>query len=834
MNHAMACASEGRRGLLRERGINGIDYVEVDDQTATLCVHFFGKIPEDLTAANVRIEGGRRIRGLAVVGVVAEHDAVDTDHEDCLRVQLDRIGDFSPYRVRLIGLDAGGKATGEPPAGFDRRYASAEFRFRIDCSQLDCQPTQPACPAPGDGVAIDYQAKDYASFRRTILDRLAVAMPDWRERHVPDVGIALVEVLAYVGDYLSYYQDAVATEAYLATARLRVSVRRHARLVDYALHEGCNARAWLVLIPETDIAEFDLRALYFVTASDAFAALPSGIIDAAALVALGPANYQCFEALCGQTQHVISLKQALRAIELYTWGDTECVLCRGATRATLLRTWPKEQSLLEPGDILLLEEVKGTETGVEADADPQHRWFVRLTKTAPCADALTGSELLEIEWAQQDALPFDLVISARLSAPDCARVTGVSVARGNVILVDHGCAYEDDLGVVGSRTTLGSCACPGSQVDRGQVPETVRPRLQTSGVLSREALAADASASGMLVQDPRAALPIVRVSATATQNGTPPLTYEFGPASDLLSTGPHARKFVVEFEEDRSARLRFGDGDCGAQPAADVHLRARYRAGDALAGNVEAETITRIVARSKLDAAVTVRNPLRAQGGLAPEALASAKLAIPHAFKRELKRAITSDDYAQLAAEDPRLQRAAAALDWTGSWYEARVAVDPRDTTDVSAAVLSSLTQRLAPFRRLGHDLRVLAARYVPLELSLRVCVKAGFLRGHVLADIRERLGDQALADGTLGFFHPDALTFGQGICASRVIAAVQPISGVESVLVDVLRRLEHPTAPNVPSDGTLAIAPNEIAELADDPNFPERGKLTITVGGGR
>ena len=58
-------------------------------------------------------------------------------------------------------------------------------------------------------------------------------MPDWQERHVPDLGIALVEVLAYVGDYLSYYQDAVATEAYLDTARRRISVRRHARLVDY-------------------------------------------------------------------------------------------------------------------------------------------------------------------------------------------------------------------------------------------------------------------------------------------------------------------------------------------------------------------------------------------------------------------------------------------------------------------------------------------------------------------------------------------------------------------------------------------------------------------------
>ena len=62
---------------------------------------------------------------------------------------------------------------------------------------------------------------------------------------MPDLGVTLVELLAYVGDYLSYYQDAVATEAYLDTARLRISVRRHARLVDYAMHEGCNARAWV-------------------------------------------------------------------------------------------------------------------------------------------------------------------------------------------------------------------------------------------------------------------------------------------------------------------------------------------------------------------------------------------------------------------------------------------------------------------------------------------------------------------------------------------------------------------------------------------------------------
>ena len=57
----------------------------------------------------------------------------------------------------------------------------------------------------------------------------------------------LAELIAYVGDRLSYQQDAVATEAYLETARSRVSLRRHALLVDYHVHDGCNARAWIQL-----------------------------------------------------------------------------------------------------------------------------------------------------------------------------------------------------------------------------------------------------------------------------------------------------------------------------------------------------------------------------------------------------------------------------------------------------------------------------------------------------------------------------------------------------------------------------------------------------------
>ena len=160
-----------------------------------------------------------------------------------------------------------------PLPGFDPLLSEAEFSFepefppevRANEHEWDIPAPSPCPPRSLKGPEIDYLAKDYASFRQLALDRLSLIMPDWRERHAPDLGVALVEVLAYVGDHLSYYQDAVATEAYLQTARRRISVRRHARLVDYHLHEGCNARALLCLTVDMVELYLDLKDVYFIT-----------------------------------------------------------------------------------------------------------------------------------------------------------------------------------------------------------------------------------------------------------------------------------------------------------------------------------------------------------------------------------------------------------------------------------------------------------------------------------------------------------------------------------------------------------------------------------------
>ncbi|MBO0201253.1 hypothetical protein, partial [Vibrio alginolyticus] len=72
--------------------------------------------------------------------------------------------------------------------------------------------------------ALDYLAKDYQSFRRLMVDLIAERNPHWQERLPADLGMTLVELLAYAADYLSYYQDAgPGTESYLDTCRHRIS-----------------------------------------------------------------------------------------------------------------------------------------------------------------------------------------------------------------------------------------------------------------------------------------------------------------------------------------------------------------------------------------------------------------------------------------------------------------------------------------------------------------------------------------------------------------------------------------------------------------------------------
>jgi hypothetical protein len=142
----------------------------------------------------------------------------------------------------------------------------------------------------------------------------------------------------------------------------------------------------------------------------------------------------------------------------------------------------------------------------------------------------------------------------------------------------------------------------------------------------------------------------------------------------------------------------------------------------------------------------------------------------------------------------------------------------------------------------MGHDLMVSPAEYVPLKLALTVCVLPNYLRGHVEAAVLDALSNRVLRNGTLGFFHPDNLTFGGGIYVSRLLATVQAIAGVQDAMVTELERFEvsepSPTidqpGEELPANWALPLGPFEIAQLDNDPSFPENGVLLLDVRGGR
>src|SRR5581483_9637830 len=140
-----------------------------------------------------------------------------------------------------------------PPVDFDPLRSFLPVRLRPECTALGtCFSVPPAPPPPRPSPVHDYLARDWRSLRQALAEYLLREHPD-ADLSSADPTVTVLELFAHVGDLLNYRLDRVATEAYLETARLRRSVRRHTRLVDYRLGEAVSARAFVhVAVAPTD------------------------------------------------------------------------------------------------------------------------------------------------------------------------------------------------------------------------------------------------------------------------------------------------------------------------------------------------------------------------------------------------------------------------------------------------------------------------------------------------------------------------------------------------------------------------------------------------------
>lgn len=872
-------ASDARRLLLGEQEdppVEGVDFVDVVDAAALnddlrwqfLAVHMLPGI--DMDAVRIAIE---RTRGAAALEVQWSKPAVDL----APAVVPDPLDpDFVPDPAVWFYPGTGGGSrlltveelsflsgwTGAdrilivhitheiPPqdnsavyrlcvtsASNDPRLSTYDFTLHAEGpTDLDCGVAPFSAPAAAYSPPLDYLARDFSSLRRLMLDRLAVTIPDWRKRNTADIGVALVEILAYAGDQLSYYQDAVATEAYLTTSRRRISVRRHARILDYRLHEGNNARVWISVEFATDGCpeepDFGADGIMLPFGTAPLEVIPAGTVLMTQLKnqtrpILGADEQEegvVQGAVFFQTMTPFTPIEELSRLPLHDWaGAVEC-LPTGTTSAVLAVHGKAYATLLGPGKIVIFEEIDDAVGGVQADSS--HRHAVCLTATKEIHNAIDDKLYLLIEWHPDDALPFSLPLRYASGAPAAA-------VYGNVVLADHGRTITDQ--------PLIPSVVPGQ--------ERYRPYLAQSGVTHRNSDTVDSlsklSASAQLLQDPRKAVPVVTVAEALDGTSSDGRTWH--PRQDLLSSGAFDRHFAVEVEADGRAYLRFGDSMYGRAPSRSSEWSATYRIGNGGAGNIGADAIAHMIITPYPECdpeefddvcPIRVRNPLPAAGGNEPERTEQARLYAPYEF-RVGERAVTSHDYAELIERHQAVQKALASIQWTGTWDTVFITVDPAGGRILDDELEGELRSFVEPFRMAGQDLEFQAPEFVPLDIAFTVHVARDYLQSEVRAELLQKLGPGRLASGSVGFFHPDNFSFGEPVYLSHLLARAMKVPGVAWIDIaadaGVLHRFQRLGEPDRGEleNGAIIIGPRQIIRLDNDPVAPYNGRLQLHMEGG-
>jgi hypothetical protein len=283
------------------------------------------------------VRGGHRLPAGPGLGQV-QTTAVAAGNTDAngdlisLFLTIAPVGDYSTYILEL----------NYDPNAVDPFFAELAFKFRPGCFTNDCSPAWARGRAPRPSPVIDYLAKDYESFRHTLFTAMAERVPGWQPTSEADLDQVLIDLFAAAGDELSDYQDRVMNEAYFGTARKRVSLARHARLVDYHIHQGNQASSWLALILNPAVTSFTLpeELITWIAHPDERSRVLE-LLAGTGNIELTAANAWIFFATREQQSPAAQRAQLLpllNELRLHTWSNSVPALRAGSTGADLVST----------------------------------------------------------------------------------------------------------------------------------------------------------------------------------------------------------------------------------------------------------------------------------------------------------------------------------------------------------------------------------------------------------------------------------------------------------------------------------------------------------------
>ncbi len=120
------------------------------------------------------------------------------------------------------------------------------FEFCGCCTPALLAPQADSLNRPGL-VSVRYRVGTFATFRLAMLESIVAdsRLTALTSRSEDEYAVSILELFAAVGDVLTFYNERIANELYLRTARERDSVLRLVRLIGYRLRPGLAAKTLL-------------------------------------------------------------------------------------------------------------------------------------------------------------------------------------------------------------------------------------------------------------------------------------------------------------------------------------------------------------------------------------------------------------------------------------------------------------------------------------------------------------------------------------------------------------------------------------------------------------
>ncbi len=235
-----------------------------------------------------------------------------------------------------------------------------------------------------------------------------------------------------------------------------------------------------------------------------------------------------------------------------------------------------------------------------------------------------------------------------------------------------------------------------------------------------------------------------------------------------LETAPDGRT-LVRF----AGRLRTGEGN----------VAGVYRTGGGLAGNLPAGRL-----KTPMTMALGLRevtNPVPAEGGVAPEDVATARV---NASVRivALDRIVSTDDYEAFARAYGGVSKAQASVLWVDQREIVHLTVAGANGTAVEpgSVLYENLKTAIRDASQPGRVFKLLGARQVRASAILRLKTDPAFDRKSVEGDVRTALSEA---------FAPERRAFAAPLAKSAVLACVQAVSGVMAAVVRELKSEREP-----------------------------------------